>query len=609
MKLKNKVLSFALSATLIATMSAVPATVFADETTTTAWNAPTQAMTVDDSIVKVGIHAAASTTSFFLGGNVVAERATDYSDITKQTTAEDKYQAALKFTRLGAFGSSSNTSPDPYLWNYFYNLAVDAGHAAGDKSADEVYLSTGAASPMAADVSVIESLGTSYTLARRPDVLMGISSSQNSPSYKDLIAQLPENTDTDTSNDYNPIQIAYAANNFQDLSNDMYNLADAINKSGKTGRYGDTYVIAQNYEKYMKGLQCYVLSKIADGTITKKNVAVITTGVDTDNDGANDEYACVTNNDVIGTSTDRPAESIMYTANNIVDILGNELGTAEITTKDQRGGETTSTEKVATLQQLAGMDAIIFGGHNYGGAEKLTKEMTDAGITNVPPIYDQDPSDVFTVRANSVENFVGIALFNGFLYPEVINPVDATMYVYENFWHLKEAALQSFAQANFANASLPSGIKTDGSTYSEAAIQNMIDDGLQYYVDENLASTYKDQTIEVSKNISLPPARSKNTLKVTKNNKTYKVKKLKKKAQSFKAVTVKKNKGKVTYSATAANAKSAKALTFNASNGKIKVAKKTKKGTYKMNVTVKAAGTSKYKAVSKTVTVTVKVKK
>ena len=93
------------------------------------------------------------------------------------------------------------------------------------------------------------------------------------------------------------------------------------------------------------------------------------------------------------------------------------------------------------------------------------------------------------------------------------------------------------------------------------------------------------------------------TVKAVKKN--LKVKNLKKKAASYKAVKVSGNKGKVSYSAKATG-KSKKALKFK--NGKITVKKGTKKGTYKMTVTVKAAATDDYKAASKKVTVSVKVK-
>ena len=88
--------------------------------------------------------------------------------------------------------------------------------------------------------------------------------------------------------------------------------------------------------------------------------------------------------------------------------------------------------------------------------------------------------------------------------------------------------------------------------------------------------------------------------------KTAKVKKGKSVAVS-KLVTVKGAQGKVTYTAKAANAKAKKALKI--SKGKVTVKKSAKKGaSYKVKVTVKAAGDDNYKAASKTVTATVKVK-
>jgi hypothetical protein len=93
-----------------------------------------------------------------------------------------------------------------------------------------------------------------------------------------------------------------------------------------------------------------------------------------------------------------------------------------------------------------------------------------------------------------------------------------------------------------------------------------------------------------------------NPMKVTAKNKTYKVKQLKKKAQSYKAITVSKNQGKVTYKVTKKN----KRLTFK--NGKVTVKRKTKKGKYKITVQIKAAGNASYNpaTVKKNITVTVK---
>ncbi|MBQ3321396.1 MAG: hypothetical protein IJH05_00965, partial [Firmicutes bacterium] len=93
------------------------------------------------------------------------------------------------------------------------------------------------------------------------------------------------------------------------------------------------------------------------------------------------------------------------------------------------------------------------------------------------------------------------------------------------------------------------------------------------------------------------------------NTKTLKVKKLKKKARTVSAITATKQGGALSYSGVGTNAKSKKALKINAKTGKITVKKKTKKGTYKMKVTVRSAASTNYNAASKVVTVTIKVKK
>ena len=63
-------------------------------------------------------------------------------------------------------------------------------------------------------------------------------------------------------------------------------------------------------------------------------------------------------------------------------------------------------------------------------------------------------------------------------------------------------------------------------------------------------------------------------------------------------------KGKVTY----ARAGGSKKILINKKTGKVTIKKKLRKGTYKLKVKVKAAGTSKYKDATKKVTVNIKVK-
>ena len=86
--------------------------------------------------------------------------------------------------------------------------------------------------------------------------------------------------------------------------------------------------------------------------------------------------------------------------------------------------------------------------------------------------------------------------------------------------------------------------------------------------------------------------------------KTVKFKKVKKAKQTVTgAITVKNAAGKVTYAKKSGSAK----LSIN-SAGTVTVKKKTKKGTYKMVVNVKAAGNANYKPMTKAVTISVKVK-
>lgn len=99
-----------------------------------------------------------------------------------------------------------------------------------------------------------------------------------------------------------------------------------------------------------------------------------------------------------------------------------------------------------------------------------------------------------------------------------------------------------------------------------------------------------------------------NPFKASGKKVTVKAKKIKKKAKTLGAGSV----YKVTPSGTVLYAEKVsgyKKITVNKLNGNITVAKKTKKGTYKIKVKIMSTGNATYKASDwKTVTVTVKVK-
>lgn len=109
-----------------------------------------------------------------------------------------------------------------------------------------------------------------------------------------------------------------------------------------------------------------------------------------------------------------------------------------------------------------------------------------------------------------------------------------------------------------------------------------------------------------SKVVTFKINKAKNTLVAKAKTATVKYKAVKKKARTIaakKAFKVTKAKGKVSYK----KAKGNKKITV-AKNGKVTVKKGLKKGTYKVQVKIKAAGNANYKAITKTVTTKIRVK-
>ena len=102
------------------------------------------------------------------------------------------------------------------------------------------------------------------------------------------------------------------------------------------------------------------------------------------------------------------------------------------------------------------------------------------------------------------------------------------------------------------------------------------------------------------------PVKKPQSMTVKVNAKKVKASKLLKKKQTVSALTVKGAQGTITYEKVKKG--SNKKLSVNKKNGKITVKKGTKKGTYKIKITVKASGNNAFLPFEKTVTVKIKVK-
>ena len=130
-----------------------------------------------------------------------------------------------------------------------------------------------------------------------------------------------------------------------------------------------------------------------------------------------------------------------------------------------------------------------------------------------------------------------------------------------------------------------------------------------YYCDVMLDTGYmwSDGTT-APKTIKWQILKAPNPMKLKTKTATVKKSAVKKKAQKLKRTKVltftKSAKGKVTYTKVSGSNK----LSIAKSTGTVTVKKKTKKGTYSIKVRVKAAGNGSYKALSKTVTLKVRVK-
>ena len=497
MKLRKKVLSLVLAFTMVATVFAIPVTSAA---ATMTWSVPTTAMEVDDSIVKIAGHAANTTTVHYLGGNLVTARSAN--------ATSSEYPKSVEYigAEFGIYGSNLTDSPDPYMWNHLYNLtAADA-----DKVTDVIKPVTG--NPMGADltpVSGYEALTISgtdqvpHSIGMKADVLLGINGS-NGKTYDDYIALMADG--------YDPIQVAYKASNLDDFVDDMYNVSDAIIKSGKKGRYGDTAKIANDYEAYIKGLQLYVMSQIEAGKVEKKTVAIVNSTVNADG-----TYTAFTSTTVSGTAAScRAAEYIENTSNNAIDVLGIE-----------NTGSDASAKYLMTAEQLLTVDAIYTTVQsNKTTGEKFRQQLKEAtGCTDdaIPAIYSADPAGIFGIQMNSVENIAGIGLYQGFLYPEILNPVYAYTYLVETFYHVTEPNnYKAVVETLMADCSLPAGYEADASGYTTDYIKSRINTGLNYYY--NNQDKLAGLKVEPTDRMEFTPTIIKN-IKETKvaniGNKTY----------------------------------------------------------------------------------------
>lgn len=439
------------------------------------WTYPTEAKKLDSykDIATVAAHNAAVTAPEFLGANLV----TITNPVASTGDANKDFETAKTKPVLGIFGTSINENADPYLWNYYYNLYANANGKTPTSDEDQVYGMPGF-SPMQADTTIVEKWGTSASIYLKPDILLGTNADKSNANYETML-EAAKKTDKDRYENYDPSMLAYNCGTMSQMMDTMYQLAKAMKKDGKTGRYGDPEKIAKAYETYIKGIQFYIQAQIKAGKTKKKTVAI----VDPTSSSDGGKFTAYTSNVASGTAAScRAAEYLENTTTNLIDKLNL--------------GKTGDAYKV-TPKQLLQADAIYITGMQGGSMTEdefisLMKGTYGIDSDQIPPIYAKAPAVTYGIVMNSVENGMGFGLFQGFLYSDIINPVYATAYFYENFYHVTDnSALQSAIANNFEDATLPSGMNADIKNYTSADFQAKLDAGMAYYA-ANKASIDKN---------------------------------------------------------------------------------------------------------------------
>lgn len=431
-----------------------------EQTKSYTYTAPTAPMAVDENIITASAHRAASPALGIMGVNATS----GYGMING--AAPTDLETAQKSAALGIWGSSLNSNPDPYYWNYFYNYYAEAH---GLELSGDVLINPatgGSGGPQTADMALLEEYGNlSVSISTRPDILLGVASSAggsgSANGYDSQIAAIRALTPDsefyqEGDENYSPKQVSYQTTTIKDMIASMHAFADAIteveNETGKTTRYGDVQVIADDYEKYIYGTVAYVQARLAADKAEQKTVAVLTA---INEDGT---YSLADSTSLSATSLVRAYEYSSAVTKSLTEVYG----------------------KTVTLDQLLTADVIITINNRNITQTALEESFGTRSYDGI--IISTTPSALYGVTMNSVENAMGYAYIIGCMYSEYIDPVELCAYFYQNFLHISDLdSLQTVVKTNFADTILPAGVSTSLDSGFSSRIARKLTTGMKYY--------------------------------------------------------------------------------------------------------------------------------
>ena len=480
------------------------------------FTAPTKATTVDKNYITVSAHSQAFLLPEIIGLSNTTSRNTELPDVFAKNADDTQTTMSLKEAQktaiLGVFGSPINEEPNPYMYNYFYN-AYATENDLDLAPVGEYTMSTGIGnmfSPAnAANTGgITDETGNTVPVSiyLKQDILLGCNprTEDGKTGYTDVIAAY----NASHNDNYAPYEIDYEMSHVYSFLQNLYAMSDVaeeINrKNGKTWRYTDPLVISGDVEKFVKGLEAYVVKQMKKDNVTPEVVAVIDTGYTTARraDGTIKANEWVVNTKDCSTqqttSYSRVAEFVADTTTNIVDALG-------LTENDIYHGEVArgmpNDYYVVTSDDIAKNAGLVL----FSDVTAATTE--EAGNTKIST-FKQDVVDtladkslktkvdklemmssafdcVGSIGANSVENLLGMAYFTAYVYPQYLDQFAVAAYWYNNFYHIANLPkLKSTMASNFATSSVRNGYDSRSAknlNYDKEAVEALCIEGMNYY--------------------------------------------------------------------------------------------------------------------------------
>ena len=371
-------------------------------------------------------------------------------------------------------GTNLNVNANPYMVNAVENTATGTSNA----QPSLVYTQR-QGGPMANMYAYGVNADSDAAWNMLPDVILG-TGQKTTVDYSDA-AYAPAAAAANGVTDYNPIGIKFDSTNIYTMIDTMYNLASAGDQivaesnGAKQLRYGNATDIAKQFEKYVKGLQGYVLKNAS----AKKTVALVK-----NYDAASGTYELVPTGVAEGTATaNRYLEAVQNVAVNLGD-----------------------SQTTATKDDLAGVDLIMLGSQsgkeNIASTEDILASFTSDMTAKTYWVNSAHNSagSCYGVTMNAVENAQNLGRILGCLYPELIDQDNAVCYYYDNFYHITTAGLASTidnAMDGVRNwdatdgSDLTTWTEADAADYNEASFEALLDEGVAYIQGNNVPSILK----------------------------------------------------------------------------------------------------------------------